>query len=212
MALTKAQVREILSAAGVDAEHMKDAVDKIIDGHLASVDALREDVSKYKTEAEQLGGVQKELDELKKLDGAGWKAKAEGWEKKYNDLVSDNTAKETKAAKESAARAYYESKGITGKSLDIAMRGSSAEIEALELDGDKIKDAAALDALVKGDFADLVSATTTKGANTDTPPANSVGGMTKADIYRKDDKGRYVMDATERQAALAKMLSEQKNE
>lgn len=212
MALTKAQVREILSAAGVDAEHMKDAVDKIIDGHLASVDALREDVSKYKTEAEQLGGVQKELDELKKLDGAGWKAKAEGWEKKYNDLVSDNTAKETKAAKESAARAYYESKGITGKSLDIAMRGSGAEIEALELDGDKIKDTAALDALVKGDFADLVSATTTKGANTDTPPANSVGGMTKADIYKKDDKGRYVMDATERQAALAKMLSEQKNE
>lgn len=212
MALTKAQVREILSAAGVDAEHMKDAVDKIIDGHLASVDALREDVSKYKTEAEQLGGVQKELDELKKLDGAGWKAKAEGWEKKYNDLVSANTAKETKAAKESAARAYYESKGITGKSLDIAMRGSSAEIEALELDGDKIKDAAALDALVKGDFADLVSATTTKGANTDTPPANSVGGMTKADIYKKDDKGRYVMDATERQAALAKMLSEQKND
>lgn len=212
MALTKAQVREILSAAGVDAEHMKDAVDKIIDGHLASVDALREDVSKYKTEAEQLGGVQKELDELKKLDGAGWKAKAEGWEKKYNDLVSANTAKETKAAKESAARAYYESKGITGKSLDIAMRGSGAEIEALELDGDKIKDTTALDTLVKGDFADLVSATTTKGANTATPPANSVGGMTKADIYKKDDKGRYVMDTTERQAALAKMLSEQKNE
>lgn len=210
MALTKAQVREILSAAGVDAEHMKDAVDKIIDGHLASVDALREDVSKYKTEAEQLGGVQKELDELKKLDGAGWKAKAEGWEKKYNDLVSDNTAKETKAAKEAAARAYYESKGITGKALDIAMRGSTEEISALELEDGKIKDTAALEALVKGDFSGLVSKTTTTGANPATPPANTVGGMSRADIYKKDDKGRYVMSTAERQKAIAESMA--KNE
>lgn len=208
MALTKTQVREILSAAGVDSEHMKDAVEKIIDGHLASVDALREDVSKYKTEAEQLSGVQKELDELKKLDGAGWKAKAEDWEKKYNDLVSANTAKETKAAKEAAVRAYYQSKNITGKALDIAMRGSGAEIEALVLEDGKIKDPSALDALVAGDFSGLVGQTTTHGASTATPPTSTGGGMTKADIYKKDDKGRYVMDATERQNALAKMMSE----
>lgn len=68
------------------------------------------------------------------------------------------------------ARAYYESKGITGKALDIAMRGSGAEIEALELADGKIKDAAALEALVKGDFSGLVNTTTTTGANTATPP------------------------------------------
>lgn len=175
MALTKAQVREILSAAGVDAEHMKDAVDKIIEGHVATVDALKEQTDTYKAEAEKLTAVQKELDDLKKLDGAGWKAKAEDWEKKYNDLVSTNTAKETKAAKEAAARAWYESKGITGKALDIAMRGSGAEIEALELEDGKIKDTAALEALVKGDFSGLVSTTTTTGANTATPPANGDG-------------------------------------
>lgn len=214
MALTKAQVREILSAAGVDAEHIKDAVDKIIDGHLASVEALREDVSNlkqgvsnYNSDLEKLKAVQKELDELKKLDGAGWKAKAEDWEKKYNDLVNANTAKETKAAKEAAARAYYESKGITGKALEIAMRGSGAEIDALELDDGKIKDAAALEALVKGDFSGLVSTTTTTGANTATPPANTVGGMSRADIYKKDDKGRYVMSTAERQKAIAEDMA-----
>lgn len=173
MALTKTQVREILSAAGVDSEHMKEAVDKIIDGHLASVEALREDISKYKPDAEKLKDIQKELDNMKKLDGAGWKAKAEDWEKKYNDLVSANTAKEAKAAKESAARAYYESKGITGKALDIAMRGSGAEIEALELEDGKIKDAGALEALVKGDFSGLVGQTVTKGADVATPPAGN---------------------------------------
>lgn len=175
MALTKAQVREILSAAGVDAEHMKDAVDRLIEGHVASVEALKEERDTYKANAEKLETVQKELDELKKLDGAGWKAKAEDWEKKYNDLVTANTEKETKSAKEAAARAYYESKGITGKALDIAMRGSGAEIEALELEDGKIKDAAALEALVKGDFSGLVSTTTTTGANTATPPAVDTG-------------------------------------
>ncbi len=81
------------------------------------------------------------------------------------------TAKETKAAKESAVRAYYEGKGITGKALEVAMRGSGAEIEAVELENGKIKDSKALDALVAGDFSGLVSTTTTKGAETATPPA-----------------------------------------
>lgn len=207
MALTKAQVREILSAAGVDAEHMKDAVDRLIEGHVASVDALKEERDTYKANAEKLDEVQKELDDLKKLDGAGWKVKAEDWKKKYDDLVAANTEKETKAAKESAVRAYFESKGITGKALDIAMRGSGAEIAAVELADGKIKDATALEALVKGDYAGLVSKTTTTGANPATPPANNVGGMSRADIYKKDDKGRYVMSTAERQKAIAESMA-----
>ena len=60
-----------------------------------------------------------------------------------------------------------------------------------------------LEALVKGDFAGLVGQTSTKGADTATPPANTGGGtLTKADIYKKDDKGRYLMSASERQKAL----------
>lgn len=201
MALTKTQVREILSAAGVDSEHMKEAVDRIIDGHVASVDALREDITSlkkgltdYDSAREKLESVQKELDELKKQDAEGWQKKAEDWEKKYNDLVSANTEKEAKAAKESAARAYYESKGITGKALDIAIRGSGAEIAALEIKDGKIKDHSALEALVKGDFSGLVGQTHTEGAPTATPPAN-VGGkhtMTKEEIMNiKDIDARH---------------------
>lgn len=46
------------------------------------------------------------------------------------------------------------------------------------------------------------------------PKADNPQGkpMTKEDIYKRDDKGRYILDAAERQAALAKMFSEQKNE
>ena len=78
------------------------------------------------------------------------------------------------------------------------MRGSRTEIDAVELDGNKIKDSSMFEELVKGDFSGLVAITTTKGANTATPPTNTGGSkLTKEDIYKKDDKGRYVMSAHE---------------
>lgn len=85
-------------------------------------------------------------------------------------------AKEARAAKEAAVRAYYTDKGIVGAALDIAMKGSSTEIDALELDGGKVKDYGVIDALIGGLFAGLVSTTTTIGANTPTPPVNTGGG------------------------------------
>lgn len=204
MALTKAQVREILSAAGVTSENMSEAVDKIVDGHVTSVNALREDIAKYKADAEKLPAVQKELDNMKANTNDSWKEKHDKLKDEFDKYKGDIEAKETKANKERAVRAFYERKGITGKNLEIAMRGSRAEIDGIELDGDKIKDASTLDALVKGDFSGLVATTTTKGANTANPPANNGGDkLTKADIYKKDERGRYVLSASERQKALA---------
>lgn len=172
MALTKAQVREILSTAGVDREHMSDAVDKIIDGHLASINVLREEADKYKADAEKLPNVQKQLDDLKAEGDGGYQEKYEKEHKAFEDFKANVTAKESKAAKEKAVRAYFESKNITGVNLDLAMRGCGEEMAALELDGEKIKDTKSLDALVDGTYKGLVSTTQTKGANPANPPAN----------------------------------------
>ena len=195
MALT----RRLLKGMGLTDEQM----DTIIEAHTDTVNGLKADVEKYKTDAEALPKVQRELDTLKAAGDGGYQEKYEKVKKDFDDYKAEISTKETNAAKEKAVRAYYESKGITGKSLDIAIRGSGAEIETLELDGDKIKDASALDELVNGTFSGLVTTTTREGANTATPPANTGGGkMTKADIYKKDDHGRYVMSAAERQKAL----------
>lgn len=196
MALT----RKLLKGMGLTDEQ----VDTIIEAHTDTVDGLKADVSKYKTDAEKLSDVQKELDELKAKGDDGWKEKHDKLKGEFDKYKSDIEAKETKANKEKAVRAFYESKGITGKNLEIAMRGSRAEIDGIELDGDKIKDNSTLDALVKGDFSGLVATTTTKGANTANPPANNGGDkLTKAEIYKKDERGRYIMSASERQKALA---------
>nr|DAH16768.1 MAG TPA: minor structural protein [Caudoviricetes sp.]DAV59653.1 MAG TPA: minor structural protein [Caudoviricetes sp.] len=195
MALT----RKLLKGMGLTDEQ----VDTIIEAHTDTVDGLKADVSRYKADAEKLPTVQKELDDLKAAGDGGYKEKYEKEHKAFDDFKADITAKETKAAKEKAVKAYYESKNITGDNLTIALRGSGAEIDGVELDGDKIKDTAALDALVSGAFAKLVSTTTTKGANIANPPAGgSPGTMTKADIYKKDDHGHYMLSASERQKAL----------
>lgn len=197
MALT----RKSLKAMGLTDEQ----VDSIVEMHTETVDGLKDKLKAAEEKATQLDGVQKELNALKAKSGDDYKARAEKAEKALNDYKAEVAAKETKAAKEQAVRAYFEGKNITGGNLNIAMRGAKDEINGLELDDTgKIKDTAALDALVGGEYAALVVTTQTRGARTETPPTNTGGAkLTKADIYKRDDHGRYVMSTAERQKALA---------
>lgn len=177
MALT----RKLLKGMGLTDEQ----VDTIIEAHTDTVDGLKEQVKTYKADAEKLPNVQKELDDLKAAGDGGFKEKFEKEHSDFENFKKTIQEKETKAAKESAAKSFFESKGITGNSLEIAMRGSSAEIAALDLDGEKIKDSSALDALVNGTFKALVSTTTTKGANIPNPPVTTPNKAYSADDIRK---------------------------
>ncbi len=189
MALT----RKLLKGMGLTDEQ----VDTIIEAHTDTVDGLKADVTRYKADAEKLPSVQKQLDDLKAEGDGGYKEKYEKEHSAFETYKSDVTAKESKAAKEKAVRAYFESKNITGANLDLAMRGCGEEMAALELDGEKIKDTTSLDALVDGTYKGLVSTTQTKGANPATPPANTGGGaMTKDQIMQ-------IKDRAERRAAIA---------
>ena len=173
--------RKLLKGMGLTDEQ----VDTIIEAHTDTVDGLKEQVKTYKADAEKLPNVQKELDDLKAAGDGGFKEKFEKEHSDFENFKKTIQEKETKAAKESAAKAFFESKGITGNSLEIAMRGSSAEIAALDLDGEKIKDSSALDALVNGTFKALVSTTITKGANIPNPPVTTPNKAYSADDIRK---------------------------
>lgn len=173
MAFSIKQVKAKLQEYGVPAENLDSAAEYFCSAHKTDLDAIKEQRDTYKADAETLVTVQKELDELKAARQDGWKDKHDTLKKEFEEYKAGVTAKETKSAKETAVRAYYESKGITGKALEVAMRGSGAEIEAVELEDGKIKDSKALDALVAGDFSGLVSKTVTTGAGTAAPP---VGG------------------------------------
>ena len=188
MAELKKFSRSIINGIAKDCgvELPKEFIDELMNLHSEVRDAYAEtQVEAAKKSSESVDV--KESEEYKTL------------EKEYNDYKAEIANKQAKEAKEKAVRAFYESKGITGKYLEIAMRGSRAEIDGIELDGDKIKDSSALDALVKGDFSGLVATTTTKGADTANPPANNGGktGKTKEEIMA-------IRDPAVRQAEIAK--------
>ena len=199
MALTKAQIKEILSKAGTPAENAEAAIAAILDGHLASVNALREERDKFKEDAEKLPEIQKELDEFK----------ANSDDQDFEDYKAQQTAKEIKANKTAAFRALLKEAGISEKRLDTVIRASAPDIDGIELDKDgKIKDTEGMMKSVKESWADFITKKESKGADTPNPPSNNGGKVTREDIHKKDDKGRYIMDATERQQALAELISE----
>lgn len=187
MALT----RKLLKGMGLTEEQ----VDTIIEAHTDTVDGLKADVSRYKADAEILPSVQKQLDDLKAAGDGGYKEKYEKEHSDFEAYKSGVTAKESKAAKEKAVRAYFESKNITGANLDLAMRGCGEEMAALELDGEKIKDTKALDALVDGTYKGLVAKASVR---VDMGGRLNDGGkpMTKDEIMK-------ITDRAERRAAIA---------
>lgn len=199
--------RKMLKGMGLT----EDQQDTILEAHTETVNEIKAERDRLKADAEKLPGVQKQLDELKAAGDGGYKEKFEKERKAFEDYKADITAKETKAAKEKAVRAYFESKNITGANLDLAMRGCGTEMAALEMDGEKIKDTKSLDALLTGTYKGLISTTRTKGANPANPPANTGGAKSREDIYKKDDKGRYVMSTAERQQALAELMASETN-
>lgn len=187
---TRAEIRNILGDACTE-----EIENRLVALHLGVVDPLKDDLTKYKADAEKLPGVQKQLDDLKATGDGGYKEKYEKEHSAFETYKSTVTAKESKAAKEKAVRAYFESKNITGANLDLAMRGCGEEMAALELDGEKIKDTTSLDALVDGTYKGLVSKSHVR---VDMGGRLNDGGkpMTKDEIMQ-------ITDRAERRAAIA---------
>ena len=177
--------RKFLKAMGLTEEQ----VDSVVEAHRETVDCLQKSLTAAQDKAKKYDGVEKELNELKAANSGSedFKIKYETEHTAFEKYKSEIAAKETRAAKETALKAYFEKNNIVGKNQAIAMRGIKSELDGIELDEKgNIKDTASLDELVKGDYAGLVSTTKTEGANIADPPAN-IGGNTfdKMPLYEK---------------------------
>lgn len=189
--------RKMLKAMNIEEEK----IDQIIEAHTETVDGFKDKVNEYKEKAEKYDGVKKELDDLKDGDN-DWQKKYEKEHSDFEAYKTDITAKETKRTKEHAYRELLRGAGVSEKRLDAILKVTNLDSVELDKDG-KIKDADKHTETVKTEWADFVETTSTQGADTATPPTNNGGTkMTKADIYKKDDKGRYVLSTEERQKAL----------
>ena len=191
--------RKMLKAMGIEEEK----IDQIIEAHSETVDSLKADRDSYKEDAEKLKDVQKELDDLKAKGDDGWKEKHDRLKDEFDKYKTDVQEKETKAAKEAAYRAILKDANLSEKGIEKAVK--YAEWDKIELGEDgKLKGANDHIKAVREEWAEYVTTTTTTGAKTSTPPVNNGGAkMTKAEIYAKDEHGRYKLSTAERQKALA---------
>lgn len=198
--------RKLLKGMGLTEEQQ----DTIIEAHTDTVNGLKADIDRYKADAEKLPGVQKELDDLKGKGDDGYKEKYESEHKAFEDYKTSVAAEKTTAAKEKALSDVLLKIGISEKRISSVARLAKGDglLDKLELD-DKgaIKDADELEKSLKTDYGEYITKSRTKGADTSTPPANNGGkALTREDIYKTDDKGRYVLSTSERQAALVNLM------
>lgn len=189
MALT----RKMLKAMGIEDEK----IDQIIEAHSETVDALKEQRDQYKADAEKLPEVQKQLDTAnQQLESAGkdsWKVKYEALKEDFDTYKADQTAKETRSAKEKAYTELLKAAGIPEKRIAAVLKVT--DLDSFELnDNGAAKNADKLTDSIKIEWADFIPTTTQTGANTATPPVggqsnNDPGSMSMADYikYRKGE-------------------------
>lgn len=182
-------IREHINSEAVNAE----TITKLVKAINSAVGNEFVDKARYKAKLEEIDTLKAEKQTAE--DNA---TSAEKWREKYDKLKqeTDNfknelAIKEAKSLKEQAVKAYYESKGITGKNLTIAMKGSGDEINAVELEGDRIKDTTAIDGLIADTFAGLVSKPFVRGTDTPTPPENGNNSEPKPERRAKAIADEY---------------------
>lgn len=125
-----------------------------------------------------------------------WKTKYDALKQDFDDYKNDISAKETKASREKAYTELLKSAGVSEKRIATILKVT--DVDSLEMGEDgKFKDADKLTEDIKNEWAEFITTTETKGAETSTPPKNNGGSsMTKDEIMA-------IKDAGERQKAIA---------
>lgn len=164
--------RKFLSALGIDSEK----AEEIIQAHVETVNALKEEIDKYKTDSANLAEVTKERDKYK---GIAETANSDGFEDKYNTLKADFDKykseiqeRETMRLKEKAYRNLLKESGISEKRLDSVLKVSN--LSGIEFDNDgKIQNHDELINNIKSEWSDFIVTETKSGADVPHPPTNT---------------------------------------
>ena len=186
MALTREFIRKLAKES--DVELPKEFLDGIIAEHTAARDAYAEEQVKAelaKQPTEKAGNV-KDSEEYKTL------------KQSFDDYKAEVAAKETKAAKEAAYRAILKDANLSEKGIEKAIKYAEWDKIELETDG-KLKGASDHIKAVKEEWAEYVTTTTTTGAKTSNPPANTGSGTGKT-----RDEIIAIRDGATRRAEMAK--------
>lgn len=189
---TRAEVRNILGEA-----HTEDLENRLIALHLGVVDPLKDQLQTYKTDAEKLPAVQKELDDLKAGDG-DYKAKYEAEAKAHKEYRQQVESEKQNARNEADVLAICKEAGIVRESsLRLIVKDFDRSKIERDKDGNITNRAKLLEA-VKADYADFVGTPGNQGTPPTTPPTGG-GGSSKTK--------KEIIDMTDPVARQAEMMN-----
>ena len=194
----RAALRKIFE--GAEIEVPKDVLGQICDLHTSSMDGLPETIKELKG---KLKVAEQERDAAKAkvpVDGEETISKAEYDKLKgeFDQYKTDVQAKETHSKKVDAYRTILKDAGLSDKGIEKAIKYAEWDKIELEVDG-KLKGASDHIKAVKEEWAEYVTTTTTTGAKTSTPPANTGSGTGKT-----RDEIIAIRDGATRRAEMAK--------
>lgn len=174
-------------------------ISAIIEEHTTTINGLKEARDKYKEEAERLAGVEKELENIK--GGDDWKSKYDELKKEFDNYKAEIKNEQTISKVRSAYSKLLKDASIDEKRIDAILRITDLSKMKLDENGNLI-DADKISDKIRDEWSAFVTKTSTKGAGVETPPDGHSTKLTRADIYAKDEHGRYKMSTADRQKAL----------
>lgn len=155
----------------------EEQISAIMDGHIATVEGLKEERDGYKANSEKLKAVTEELNKLK-ADGGDWQKKYDELQAEYDKYKQTQEERESAKAVKEAYVALLKEAGVSEKRLDTVLKVTDLKGVTLTKDG-KIKDADKLTESIKTEWADFITTTEVKGPTTPTPPNTGGGGTGK---------------------------------
>lgn len=143
--------RKYLASLGLE----NDKIDAIIEAHTEVTDALKADITKYKTEADKIPDLEKQVEEAEKhkADAEKYKADYEA-EKSAHDKLKSDTASQAETAKKTAAlKKLLKDNGYHEKGVAKIVRYT--DLGSLELDENgTFKDAEKITADIEGEWGE----------------------------------------------------------
>ena len=200
MALT----RSFLEALGIEAPK----IEEIIRGNADSISALQDKISALEKEAKKAADLQKELEGLKASgEKDPYKVKYDALKEEFANYKKTVETEAQNRAKTGALRSLLQEIGVSEKRLDAVIKVTSLDDITLDADGN-IENAAAMKKNMAKEWADFIVNEEKHGVNPANPPANTGGTpKSRADIYKTDEHGRFLLDASQRQAEIAKLIA-----
>lgn len=165
--------RKFLKELGIDSE----LIDKIIDEHRGTVDGLKDEIDNLKADADANNDIKKELERLKadaQKDDT-YKTKYDEIKKEFDDFKTSIDNEKTITRKTEAYRKALKDAGISEKRIESVLRLAKADglVDAIEFDGDNVKDIDKITDAIKGDYAEYIESVKEVGANVPNPPTTT---------------------------------------